>query len=193
MPVELECKLRSPPHGALREKLRAAGASYVGRVLETNRLYDRADGSLRQSGRGLRIRSVEVLDGPAVRPTLTYKGPRTASAFKRREETEVEIGDAAVMAAVLAALGFAEAVSFEKRRESWRLEDCRIEMDELPELGSFVEVEGSDEQAIRSALTALGLSAAEVVDTSYVAMVAALLGKDASRPLVLRFLTPRAT
>ncbi len=193
MSVELECKLRSPPPGPLREKLRAGGAVYIGRVLETNHLYDRADGSLRHSGRGLRIRSNEVLDGPTVPPSLTFKGPRTASSFKRREEIEVEIGDPGAMGDLLAALGYVDAVGFEKLRESWRLGDCRIELDELPALGSFVEVEGPDEGAIHSVLEKLGLSAADVIDTSYVAMVAEHLDEVASRSRIVCFPTPQKT
>ncbi len=176
MSVELECKVRVPSLEAVRDELRTAGAKYVGRVLETNRLFDRDDGELKNTGCGLRVRSVEVLDGQGPGATLTYKGPRTDSAFKCREETEVGIGDPAAMASILHALGYHERVVFEKRRESWVLGSCDIELDELPKLGTFVEVEGPDENAIREALSALGLAAAEVVNDSYVSMAAAVGG-----------------
>ena len=187
MSVELECKVRVPSLAAVRDGLRAAVAEYVGRVIETNWLFDRDGGELLNAGCGLRVRSVEVLDGQGPGATLTYKGPRTDSAFKCREEIEAGIGDPAAMASILHALGYHERVVFEKRRESWVLGSCAIELDELPKLGTFVEVEGPDENAIREALSALGLAAAEVVNESYVAMAAASGRKTASSAMSLCF------
>lgn len=186
MPIELECKVRVPSLVPIRDRLRAAGAKYVGRVLETNRLFDRPDGSLQQAGCGLRVRSVEVLDGRGPAASLTYKGPRTPSMFKRREEIEVDIGDSEAMTEVLHALGYTERVVFEKRRESWLLGPCRVELDELPKLGTFVEVEGPDEAAIRTGMGALGFSESGSIKQGYVSMVAAL-GGDGARPVILRF------
>ena len=187
MPVELECKTRIGSLAGVREKLRAAGAEYVGRVLETNRLFDRDDGSLRRAGCGLRVRSVKVLDGTGPPATLTYKGPRQESAFKRRVETEVEISDEQGMCGILQALGYSERIVFEKCRESWRSGPCRIELDELPELGAFVEVEGPDEAAIREVLAALRLSEDALIDQSYAAMVAGRAGEETPSPVTLLF------
>jgi adenylate cyclase, class 2 len=187
MPIELECKLQVTSHAALREKLRSAGGTPVGSVLETNTLFDLPDRSLLRAGCGLRVRSTVALAGQAKGSTLTYKGPRTPSSFKRREEIEIGISDAAAMADLLRALGYAERIIFEKRRESWLLGGCRVELDELPRLGLFVEVEGPNETAIGSVLTALGLDASASIVASYVSMVAALPGNDATQPIELRF------
>lgn len=186
MPIELECKVRVPSLVPIRGRLQSAGASWVGRVLETNRLFDRRDDSLREAGCGLRVRSVEVLDGRGPAATLTYKGPRTPSLFKRREEIEVDIGDTEAMTEVLHALGYAEKIIFEKRRESWLLDPCHVELDELPKLGTFVEVEGPDERAIQDVLSSTGLAEAEHVSEGYAAMTAAL-GGDGARPVIVRF------
>jgi adenylate cyclase class 2 len=187
MPVELECKVRLDSHDPLRERLRAAGAIRVGRVLETNTIYDRDDGSLRRAGCGLRVRFVIALDGEAKRPTLTFKGPRQPGPFKRREEIEVAIADADAMAVILHALGFHERIIFEKRRESWRLGACHIELDELPRLGLFVEIEADDEATIRASLNDLGLDQAESIVTSYASMVAALGDGISPAPIEVRF------
>ena len=187
MQIELECKLHVTSHAPTREKLRQLGARFIGTVQETNTLFDLADRALQHSDRGLRVRSIVVLEGESRKSTLTYKGPRMPGPFKRREEIEVRIDDTAAMAAILRALGYAERIIFEKRRESWVLGPCRIELDELPRLGLFVEIEGPDDSAVRSALAALGLSeAASIIDT-YVAMVATLAGPDEFRPVELRF------
>ena len=46
--------------------------------------------------------------------------------------------------AAFAALGYSRVLSFEKRRESWKLGGCNVELDELPHLGTFVEIEGPE-------------------------------------------------
>jgi adenylate cyclase class 2 len=187
MPIELECKIRVASHAELREKLRLAEADYVGCVLETNSLFDLPDRALQRAGCGLRIRSTIVLEGCGPGSTLTYKGPRTPGAFKCREEIETGISDAGAAAALLHALGYVERIIFEKRRESWRLGRCEIELDELPRLGLFVEIEGPDEAAIREAMIALGLAGAESISESYVSMVAGLGSAGEAGPVVLRF------
>jgi len=173
MPTELESKIRVDDHGPAREKLRAAGARYVGRVLETNRILDRDDGQLLMAGVGLRIRGIEVLDGDGPRDTLTYKGAKIPGKFKQREELETEVEDAGALADIFAALGFTDRMVFEKRRESWKLGGCSVELDEVPRLGLFVEVEGPDEGAIDNVLAAIGLIGESSIQESYVALLMA--------------------
>lgn len=187
MAVELECKVRVVSHEAVREKLRAAGAQYLGRVVEENRLFDDHDGRLITAGSGLRVRATRVLDGRDAAATLTYKGPPAPSAFKRREEVEVQISDPKAVTHILHALGFRERIIFEKRRESWLLPPCRVELDELPKFGSFVEVEGPDEDAIRLALATLGATDGEHVAESYAAIAAGSARAGQTPPIHLRF------
>jgi len=66
MHLETEAKFRVEWHEPVRMRLEAAGATFHGRVLETNRLFDRPDGSLRQAGCGLRIRSADGQGGPSI-------------------------------------------------------------------------------------------------------------------------------
>jgi adenylate cyclase, class 2 len=187
MPIELECKIRVASHAELRERLRIAKADYVGCVLETNSLFDSPDRALQRAGCGLRIRSTIVLEGRGPGSTLTYKGPRTPGPFKRRKEIETGISDAGAAAALLHALGYVERIILEKRRESWRLGPCRIELDELPRLGLFVEIEGPDEAAIREAMITLDLANAESISETYVSMVAGLGAIGEAGPVELRF------
>ncbi len=171
MPREIEAKLRVTSHDDVRDRLTAAGAEFIERVMETNQILDRPDGSLRTRGCGLRVRSADSIDGGSSRATLTFKGPRGGGAFKSREELETEVGDAAVALELLKKLGFIVILSYQKRRESWRLGSCRIELDEPPRLGLFVEIEGPDDGAIQDAREALGLGAAELESASYVRML----------------------
>ncbi|HEX6731588.1 MAG TPA: CYTH domain-containing protein, partial [Pyrinomonadaceae bacterium] len=79
------------------------------------------------------------------RTVLTFKQqlPTSTSAKYRREE-ETEVKNYAALTAVLKVLGCVPAVVYEKRRETWRLRDAEIVIDELP-FGWFMEIEGSEE------------------------------------------------
>jgi len=186
MATELEAKFRVESHGPVRERLRAIRAESLGAVIETNIILDSADGSLRRRGSGLRIRSALPVDGGTARVTLTYKGPLTASVFKSREEIEVSLGDAELAVGLLAALGFVSILCYEKRRESWRIGECLVELDTPAAIGRFLEIEGPSVGSIRSVRDELGLSAADHVRESYVRL---LMAHCAERGLTDRTLT----
>lgn len=171
MPTEVEAKLAVDDHDSIRDRLRSLDAKLLGRVLETNTLYDDEEKTLLASDSGLRIRQNNVLDGEAKPDTLTYKGPRKPSAMKSRDEVEVVIQDAEVADELLGVLGYAPVLSFQKRRETWTLRDCRVELDEVPHLGRFIEVEGPNTEAIESALEALELADREILTDSYIALL----------------------
>lgn len=171
MPLEVEAKLKVSDHEGVRRELRIAGATLTGEVLEINRIFDSADGSLRAGGRGLRVRICRERGGRILRTILTYKGPQLPSNLKAREEIQVEVADPTAMTSLLAALGFVEILRFEKHRESWHLRDCSIELDELPHLGRFVEIEGPDEQSIHHIQTTLGLGNLPHIPDTYIAML----------------------
>ena len=172
MPLEIEAKLKVDAHEAVRDKLRAVGAKHLGQVLETNRIFDNTDRTFLAGDRGLRIRTTQTDAQRNPGAILTYKGPRQASAFKSRQEIQIHVDDAAAAQSLLEALGFIEAVRFEKRRESWQLGPCRIELDELPYLGKYVEIEGPDETSVSRTQNDLGLGALTHVRESYIALLA---------------------
>lgn len=170
MATEIELKVRVESHAPVRERLKALGGEFVGTVIERNTMLDRADGSLRASGCGLRVRSTTVLEGKNPGSKITFKGPSQSSALKCREEVEarVESGDDAI--AVLVRLGFRRSVEYHKKRERWRLDDCIVELDEPARLGLFVEIEGPGEEAIRQVQKRLELDALQHIPSSYVDM-----------------------
>ncbi len=177
MALEIEAKIRLADHEEVRQALRRCGATCLGAALETNRFFDWPDASLRLGDQGLRLRLAEpypVPDAPqratdAPRVTVTFKGPQRkgASKLKVREEFEFRADAAEGPAAVLTALGLVNTMTFQKRRESWDLGDCRVELDELPALGLFMEIEGPSAEAIAAAIADLGLTEAEMIRTPY--------------------------
>lgn len=170
MSVEIEAKLKVDGHEAVRQRLQHLGATRVGRVLETNTFLDTDEHALRLGDQGLRVRRM-VDDGGAEEVVITHKGPRLPGVYKSREETELcaESYDHAVR--LLHRLGFGQTLSFDKRRESWMLGDCRVELDEVPHLGCFVEIEAPTEEDIKVARSRLQLDASALVKESYIALL----------------------
>ncbi len=172
MAVEIEAKLPVPSLDPVRRALADQSATPLGRVLEKNHIFDSADGRLRAAGSALRLRVATPAEGGAPTTVLTFKGPVEPGRLKRRQEVEVAVSDAGLALELLAAVGFVESLVYTKRRESYRLGDCRIELDEVPDLGCFVEIEGPDESAISRVQDLIGLAGVAHQPRSYVAMLA---------------------
>ncbi len=173
MAIETELKLRVESHELLRERLTASGATFIRKVVETNCIFDRLDGMLQRHGCGLRVRSMVDAEGRPQPALFTFKGPRRVGDLKTREELEVEVENADELSAILERLGFHSVLCYQKRRESWRLGDCEVDLDEPACLGLFVEIEGPTSAAIRTTQQTLGLSGARPIAISYVGMLIA--------------------
>ena len=171
MPVEMEAKLKVDSLAPTRQRLQQLGAARIGNHLETNALYDDPDSTLEQSDKGLRIRTRRDLDNASEDAILTYKGPGQPGAFKNRQEIETHIADGKAMAALLNALGYHQSLSFQKKRESWQLDGCHVELDEVPHLGCFVEIEGDSESSILELQQKLGLAELQTIKTSYIGLL----------------------
>lgn len=173
MPIETELKFRVESHMAVRSRLSTIGARYLQRVVETNWILDFADGSLQKQGCGLRVR-LSIEHGTGNQETeLTFKGPRAAGPFKTREELQTIVDDPEMVLKILAMLGLHPVLRYEKRRESWETGGCRIELDQPPEIGFFVEIEGPGGTEIREVQQQLGLEAGDVEPSSYVGLLLA--------------------
>jgi adenylate cyclase class 2 len=172
MSLELELKVKVQNFDAVRKALSEAGAKYVGAVLETNTFFDTPDKSLLAQDKGLRLRKTCDDHTGQEHFVITVKGPAQAGPFKSREEAETDVDDGDRAAGVLQALGYRPELSFEKRRESWTLEACKIELDELPILGRFVEIEGPDEPTVTRVRDRLGLANLPSIKTGYITMLA---------------------
>lgn len=188
MSIEIELKLRVDSHDEVRAKLLDLGAANLGAVLETNHILDTPDGALRgRGGRGcgLRVRVAQDQASDASTTTLTFKGPRAAGVIKSREEIETVAADPAALLKILARLGYVSILEFQKRRQSWALDGCRVELDEPPLLGLFVEIEGDGEASIRTVQKKLGLSGTPEEGRSYVSMLISHCEKAAITDRVL--------
>lgn len=180
MALEIEAKVKVADHQAVRRQLQALGAEQVWSVMEDNVFLDTPDQALLARQSGLRVRTNRPIDGES-QPTVevTFKGPRRATRLKTRPEIQFNADDADAVFELFNALGYMRTLAFDKRRQRWRIARCTIELDELPQLGCFVEIEGPDESAIEQLLGKLGLAEQPLIQTGYVQMVAEHLGGSA--------------
>lgn len=152
MSLEIEVKYLDVDHTALRARLGSLDALFVGRWFESNAVFDDPQRSLKARGALLRLRE------RSGRFILTFKYAArvsTAAQAKICEEHETDIADTQAMTEILAGLGYAPALRYEKVREKWKLSGCEVCLDTLP-FGQFVEIEGS-EAGIQACAEALGL------------------------------------
>lgn len=167
MNLEVEAKFQYDDLAAIRKRLTGLGANLkTVRVYEKNTVYDDAEQSLKKSRKLIRLRQDEKIK-------LTFKGDppaeiqRVAEA-KVREEVELELSDFDKMEQILGRLGYAPVLVYEKYRETWRVDEVEVVLDELP-YGNFVELEGA-ETAIKRASAACGLVWEHRLNTNYLSL-----------------------
>jgi adenylate cyclase class IV len=188
MAQETEIKLRIDDVDAFRRKLERLGALPVagnnGSVHEWNVIFDTPQSDLAMRWQLLRIRTetparVSVRgEGASRRVLLTFKRPveqrkePAAKHHKVREELELEVADAGMLARIFEGLGMEGWFRYEKYRTTYQLpasvdwaKGLLIELDETP-IGTFVELEGLPE-AIDRAAEELGFSLRDYILTNY--------------------------
>ena len=187
MATETEAKLKVASFDPVRHRLEECGARRIGAVLETNVFFDDAEGTLVGQDKGLRLRTSRDQETSDTRHVVTFKGPGQPGSLKKREEIEFASDKPDAVTELFEALGYRQVLSFQKRRESWKLEECEIDLDELPLLGRFVEVEGPDREAIMEVLRKLGLADRPLINTGYATMLARHLEQSGSKQRRITF------
>lgn len=191
MPIEIEAKMRLTDAQAMTKRLGELGATLDVDIVESNTYFDTNKGALKSSDRGLRIRIERLADGTQ-RANITHKGPRAHGKLKSRAEHEVGVDDARAAAELLTALGYRPTMTFEKRRCRYLLDDCRIELDTLPYLGDFIEIEGKTDEAVIAVREKLGLAETPLIKASYIAMLTTYAQEHNLSTAVINFETEPA-
>lgn len=184
--TETEAKMKVSDLSEVRRTLHGAGAVRKGKELETNTFFDATDRRLQLADRGLRIRQA-VDEGGKSRYVITMKGPMQQGKFKTREEIEFTASDGDAAARIFENMGYRPTLSFQKRRETWEFGDCEVVLDEVPYLGSFVEIEGKDEASISAARDALGLGNLPLISTGYISLLSRYLEERRITDREIRF------
>lgn len=156
---ETEAKARVKTHDGLEEKLMKTGFEYKGETNELNSMYD-IFGLLRKHDMALRMRKDET------GCCITYKGKQGHSDYKHRREIEFRL-PMFIYSALYAILP--KSLEYEKKRLTYQKNKCKVCLDDVKNLGKFVEIEGK-EQEIGAILQQLGIT--ETTKESYPQMIA---------------------
>lgn len=159
--IETELKFFLGDEAAARAVVTAAGLEWHGGELEVNRIYDTPEGTLRQAQSIVRLRT----RGETAWLTFKQKTDPGDSIAKVRIEHETEVSNSGAVAEILAALGLAETLRYEKYRASYDLAGARLDIDRLPG-GWFCEIEGSTD-TISVAQKACGLADISPIPYTY--------------------------
>lgn len=160
MAIETELKFTDADHAALRARLAELHATPHGEGFESNVVFDSPNGGLKAQGMLLRLREFRGRHILTAKPPTEAPGPA-----KTCREDETDVADAEATSAILAALGFAPALRYEKFREMWSFMGCEVCLDTLP-FGRFVEIEG-EERDILACAAALGLDMVKASRKTY--------------------------
>jgi len=152
MQTEIEVKFLFQVIDEVRDRLREAGAHcLVPMRLMRRAIMDYPDMRLQNGAVNGYIRVRDEGD----RVTCTYKQFNSLSVMGA-EEIEVTIDSFDSAIELLSVLGLQVTSMQESKRETWILNDCRIEVDEWPWLNPYIEIEGSSEDAVRRTADMLG-------------------------------------
>lgn len=158
--IEQKYKIKSP--ASIRSQLKQMGAKLAVSGAEKNELWDFGN-LLKKKNSVLRLREA---GGKA---TLTFKGPRLKSKFKKRIETETVV-NADAMRLILKMLGYKIRVCYDKKREGYDLKRAHVTLDQLKGFGWFVEIE-AEPKVIEGLAKKFGFTSKDREERSYLEMI----------------------
>lgn len=163
--LEVEMKFRITTFASIEERLRSWDAKLRIARQDADHYLNAPDRDFAKTDEALRLRRIGQAN------YLTYKGPKRDAQTKTRSELEVPLpeGDAAAeqFLQLFQYLGYRLVRVVQKQRRIFHLcrdgYDLEVCLDELPELGCFVELEiQAPEEALDSARAVLLQTATEL-------------------------------
>jgi len=134
--LEVELKVRIPSLEHVRKQLLEKGAECSGRIHEHDIYYNAPHRDFGVTDEAVRVR---YTNNHAV---VTYKGAKIKKfGLKAREELNTAVESGEVFETMLDRLGFTKTTEVNKWRENYRFSGAAISLDEVDELGTFVEIE----------------------------------------------------
>jgi adenylate cyclase class 2 len=170
MSHEIEAKIKVDALEPIALRLGESGARFMADQVQSDAYFTDTDGALKKRGCGLRLRTETA--GGQTAYFLTFKGPRQQSQYKSRSEYQTRVANGAAAAKILEGLGYRTLLTVVKTRRLWKLDGCEVCLDDVPPLGTFVEVEGPDEKTIFAVLTKLAIHDKPHIPHSYSSMMA---------------------
>lgn len=135
MPIEIEAKAYADNLQVIEKKILSMGAKLKWQGEQKDIYYNHPARDFASTDEALRVRE----EGEEV--VLTYKGPKIDDITKTREEIKVNVGDVPSIKEILIKLGFKEVGVVNKHRKKYILNEFKICLDDVDDLGGFVEIE----------------------------------------------------
>ncbi len=143
MAIEVEQKFRVPDVADLERRLLALGAQHRETAEQTDHYFAHPGRDFAKTDEALRLRRIGEFN------FITYKGPKLDATTKTRREIEIGLADgqaaATDAAELLSAIGFTTVAEVCKRRQdftlTWQGQPIGVSLDDVAELGDFVELE----------------------------------------------------
>ena len=166
MKPEIEVKFSNVNFDQLRKKLKAVGAVCA----QPMRLMKRA--LIEETHHAAEHAFIRIRDeGDKITLTFKRRADSHASTIDGTKELEVEVSDFEKTVEIFAEAGWKYITFQESKRETWKLNNVEIVLDEWPWLEPYIEIEGESEEEIRVIGELLNLDWREViighVDTLY--------------------------
>lgn len=177
--IEVEIKVAVKNRQVVENKLYGLGFAKGELIRETDIYFDTLEDSIRTNDRALRIRSSENLTTHENHHFITFKGPKLDQISMTRQEVETGIEDSRAMQELLNALGYVKMYSVIKTRQYFTLKNMTACIDEVNDLGEFLELEmvvseEERESALDKIITILekiGYEKDEIIRTSYLSLL----------------------
>ena len=150
MKPEIEAKFINIDINETRQKLQSAGA-VLEQPMRLMRRVNIEEQAHRAAGAWIRIRD------EGHKTTLTWKqGMKNAGAIDRIQELEVEVSSFDDTVKIFELAGWSPKTYQESKRETWKLGEAEVVIDEWPWLAPMIEIEASSEALVREAAENLG-------------------------------------
>lgn len=179
--IEVEVKLPIENKQILEAALEKMGFKKTSQVCEEDLYFDNASGQIRRGGEALRIRKVTDLQTGKSQSVMTYKGKKLDTVSMSRRELETGVADAQTCMGIFEALGFEMVPPMVKKiRQEYTLGNMNVCVDQVEDLGDFLELEmvieekDNKEEAllqIEKMLENLGYHMEDTTRSSYLSML----------------------
>ena len=145
---EIEVKILNVDAEKIRQTLRENNAEFVKDVFQRNTIY--SNEHTEKEGVAIRIR--EEINKNETTIILTVKAPvKIVNNHKTRKEYELilpskEFGDEMLNLQGFKTIGISEA-----KREYYKINNCSVEIINMPKIPTFIEIEGAEEDILKTA------------------------------------------
>ena len=180
MGTEIEVKILNINFELIQKKIENIGAKLKWHSLIETTVYDFPDRRLILSGGYVRVRN----EGKKWR--CTYKKKISSENTKTCEEIDFGISDPENMKTFLNKLGLEKILSFEKLRWHYKKGAVYFDIDEIPGIPKYLEIEAPSSSKIDSTLEKLGIDKSNVVTFGPKELLA-MYGIDIDKIKELRF------